>query len=398
MTALYEMHRPSISIVVQRYGSEVNGGAEFFARLLAEHLTEIADVRVLTTCAVDYHTWANEYSPGDATLNGVKIERFPVDYERASDGVERTAFILQKEHTLFDEYDWVRAQGPFSAELLNAIRSAYADTDVFIFITYLYAHTVFGLPLVSDKAVLIPHAHDEPYLKLGIMRQVFHAPQAIVYNVEPEMRLVQSAMQNNYVPHFLAGVGIDEPTNVNGDRFRTKYGIDAEFILYVGRVDESKNVHKLLDYFSRFRDGFATNLKLVLIGKAHMPIPDRSDVISLGFVSEEDKFDALAAAAALVQPSQYESLSLVALESWLVETPVLVNGQSEVLKYQCRQSNGGLYFGNYDEFELALNRLLSNPETAATMGRQGRAFVKERFNWDTILAKFQALFEVLTHQ
>ncbi|MFN2164272.1 MAG: glycosyltransferase family 4 protein [Candidatus Promineifilaceae bacterium] len=390
------MHKPSIAIVVQRYGSEVNGGAEFFARLLAEHLTEIADVRVLTTCAIDYHTWANEYAPGSTTLNGVRIERFPVDYERASDGVERTAYILQKEHTLFDEYDWVRAQGPFSSKLLEAIRGAYADTDLFIFVTYLYAHTVFGLPLVSDKALLIPHAHDEPFLKLGIMRQVFHAPQAIIYNVEPEMRMVQSAMQNNYIPQFLAGVGIDTPADVNPDRFRASYDIDGDFILYVGRVDENKNVHKLLDYFARYRDSHETDLKLILIGKAHMPIPDRPDIISLGFVSEEDKFDALAASVALVQPSQYESLSLVALESWLVETPVLVNGQSEVLKYQCRQSNGGLYYGNYDEFELALTRILGDPQLAATMGRQGRAFVEERFSWDIILAKFQALFETLT--
>ena len=390
------MYKPSIAIVVQRYGSEVNGGAEYFARLLAEHLTAIADVRVLTTCAVDYHTWANEYPPGGAMLNGVEIERYPVDHERASDGVERTAFILQKEHTLVDEYDWMRAQGPYSTELLNAIRGAYADTDLFIFVTYLYAHTVFGLPLVADKAVLIPHAHDEPFLKLGIMRQVFHAPQAIVYNVEPEMRLVQSTMQNGYIPQFLAGVGIDAPLNVSTARFRTKFGIDGDFILYVGRIDDSKNVNELFDYFARYREQYEADLKLVLIGKAHIPIPDRPDIISPGFVSEEDKFDALASAVALIQPSQYESLSLVALESWLVETPVLVNGRCEVLKYQCRQSNGGLYYGNYDEFELALTRILSDPAMAATMGRQGRTFVQERFNWDIILAKFQALFEALT--
>jgi glycosyltransferase involved in cell wall biosynthesis len=210
------------------------------------------------------------------------------------------------------------------------------------------------------------------------------------------MRMVQSAMQNNYIPQFLAGVGIDTPADVNPDRFRASYDIDGDFILYVGRVDENKNVHKLLDYFARYRDSHETDLKLILIGKAHMPIPDRPDIISLGFVSEEDKFDALAASVALVQPSQYESLSLVALESWLVETPVLVNGQSEVLKYQCRQSNGGLYYGNYDEFELALTRILGDPQLAATMGRQGRAFVEERFSWDIILAKFQALFETLT--
>jgi glycosyltransferase involved in cell wall biosynthesis len=390
------MKKPSIAIVVQRYGSEVNGGAEYFARLLAEHLTAIAEVRVLTTCAIDYHTWANEYPPGKDTLNGVVVERYPVDLKRASDGAQRTAFILHKEHTLFDEYDWMRTQGPYSTELLNAIRNAYVNTDLFIFVTYLYAHTVFGLPLVADKAVLIPHAHDEPFLRLGIMRNVFHAPQAIVYNVEPEMRLVQSTMQNGYIPQFVAGVGIDMPQNVDAARFQAKFGIDGDFVLYVGRIDASKNVNELFEHFAKFRDNNEGDLKLVLLGKEHMPIPQRPDIVSLGFVSEEDKFDAMAAAVALVQPSKYESLSLVALESWLVKTPVLVNGRSEVLKYQCRQSNGGLYYGNYDEFELALNRLLSDPEMAAQMGRQGRTFVQQRFNWDLILAKFRALIETLT--
>jgi glycosyltransferase involved in cell wall biosynthesis len=388
--------RPSIAIVVQRYGEEVNGGAEYFARLLAEHLTAIADVRVLTTCAVDYHTWANEYPPGKSILNGVQIERFAVDYQRARDGIERTARILNKEHALFDEYDWIRAQGPFSTDLFKAIRSAYVNTDLFIFITYLYAPTVFGLPLVSDKAILIPHAHDEPYLKLGVMRHIFHAPQAIIYNVEPEMQMVQSIMQNQYITQFTAGVGIDPPQNVNPEAFRSKFAIEGDFILYVGRIDESKNVHELLDYFIQYRTDHEVELKLVLIGKTHVSLPDRPDIISLGFVSEEDKFNAMASALALLQPSRYESLSLVALESWLVETPVLVNGDSEVLKYQCRQSNGGLYYSSYDEFELALNQLINYPDIAAVLGRQGRSFVLERFNWDVILAKFQALIETIT--
>ncbi len=392
------MSRPSIAIVVQRYGIEVNGGAEFFARRLAEHLATIADVRVLTTCAIDYHTWANEYSPGTSTLNSVAVERYPVDFVRPSDAVERTAYILHKDHTLFDEYAWIRSQGPYSTGLYNAIRSAYVKTDLFVFITYLYAHTVFGLPLVADKAILIPHAHDEPFLRLGIMRHVFHAPQAIVYNVEPEMNLVQSTMQNGYIPQFVAGIGIDAPQNVDATRFRTKFSIEGDFVLYVGRIDASKNIHELFNYFEQFRNNHEDDLKLVLIGKPHIPIPDRPDIILLGFVSEEDKFDAMAAAVTLIQPSKYESLSLVALESWLVETPVLVNGRCEVLKYQCRQSNGGLYYSNYNEFELTLSRLIKDPKTAAVMGRQGRNFVQQRFDWNIILAKFQALIETVTGQ
>ena len=53
-----------LAIVVQRYGADINGGAELHARYVAEHLATYAEVRVLTTCARDYLTWRNELPAG----------------------------------------------------------------------------------------------------------------------------------------------------------------------------------------------------------------------------------------------------------------------------------------------------------------------------------------------
>ncbi len=66
-----------IAVVVQRYGQEVNGGAELHARWLAEQLTDLGKVHVFTTCAVDYYTWANYYPTGDSQIAGVNVSRFP---------------------------------------------------------------------------------------------------------------------------------------------------------------------------------------------------------------------------------------------------------------------------------------------------------------------------------
>ena len=55
-----------LAVVVQRYGAEINGGAELHARYIAEHLARHHDVEVLTTCARDYVTWANELPSGAA--------------------------------------------------------------------------------------------------------------------------------------------------------------------------------------------------------------------------------------------------------------------------------------------------------------------------------------------
>jgi len=390
------LNRKRVALVVQRYGEEVNGGAELLARWLAERLTALAEIDVITTCAVDYQTWENVYPPGESNLNGVRIHRFPVDALRARDFAKQTVALFEKPRTLFDELQWMKDQGPYSTGLLDYVRESYHTYDLYIFVTYLYPPTFFGLPLVSDKAVLIPAAHDEVYLRLPIMRQLFHLPQAIIYSTEPEKLLVNEVMQNEYVPQFIAGIGINVPEDVSAERFREKYGIDGSFILYAGRVDSSKNVPELIDYFIRFREETGHDTKLVLIGRSNLELPSRPDIIPLGFVSEQDKFDGIRAADVLTLPSLYESLSLVIMEAWLMEVPTLVNANCEVLKFQSRRSNGGLYYYTYEEFATGLKLLLDDADLRPRLGRQGRAFVASTYHWDVVMAKYKALLDTLT--
>ena len=53
-----------LAVIVQRYGADLNGGAELHARYIAERLSRHAEVEVLTTCARDYVSWRNEFPPG----------------------------------------------------------------------------------------------------------------------------------------------------------------------------------------------------------------------------------------------------------------------------------------------------------------------------------------------
>jgi glycosyltransferase involved in cell wall biosynthesis len=171
-----------------------------------------------------------------------------------------------------------------------------------------------------------------------------------------EQRMVHRIFGNSHIPSSVVGVGVDVPTDVNADRFRAKYGIAGDFILYIGRVDQSKNVHELFDFFLAFQAKYKRDLKLVIMGNGALPIPQHPDIVPLGFITGQDKFDGLAAAAVLVLPSKYESLSIAILEAWLAGTPVLVNGDCDVLKEQCRVSNGGLWYQSRNEFEIAWAR------------------------------------------
>jgi glycosyltransferase involved in cell wall biosynthesis len=90
-------------------------------------------------------------------------------------------------------------------------------------------------------------------------------------------------------------------------------------------------------------------------------------------------------------PSPYESLSIVLLEAWMHQRPVLVNGRCEVLKGQCRRSNAGLWFDNYDEFEICMNLIVTNEPLANALGKNGYIFTEKNYNWDIIKQKYISL-------
>lgn len=382
-------HGLRIAFVVQRYGPDVNGGAELHCRWVAEHLARYAEIHVFTTCAQDYALWTNVYPAGTHTLSSVQVHRFTVDAPRKLRQFARISEkVFSQPHSHLDELAWMREQGPISESMLADIERRRDEFDVFIFFTYLYATTYFGMQLVPEKAMLVPTAHDEPSLYLPIFRSTFHLPRYILYNTYAERRLVQGIFRNSEVPSVVVGTGIDVPDTVDESSFRQRYGISSDFILYIGRLDESKNLNELLDYYDRFSRSADHAVKLVLLGKGSLPIPQRNDILPLGFVSEADKFSALAASALLVVPSRYESLSMVVLEAWLMGKPVLVNGVCEVLREQCLKSDGGLYYESYEEFSTGLHLLLSNPSLRLALGRNGQQFTQDEYSWDAIERKY----------
>ena len=56
-----------LAFVIQRYGLEVNGGAELHCRWLAERLARRHQVEVFATRALDYLEWRNHYPAGTET-------------------------------------------------------------------------------------------------------------------------------------------------------------------------------------------------------------------------------------------------------------------------------------------------------------------------------------------
>jgi len=189
----------------------------------------------------------------------------------------------------------------------------------------------------------------------------------------------------------VVGVGSAVPTSMDAGRFRRKHGIGDRFALYLGRIDENKGCRELFTYFRRYREETGSALKLVLVGKPVLPVPQDRGILHLGFLPDQEKWDALAAAELLIMPSRYESLSMVTLEAWWAGRPVLANGRCDVLRGQCQRSDAGLYYANYDEFGAALGLLDSDESLRRALGRNGRRYFDAHYAWDVVERKYMDL-------
>jgi len=385
-----------IAFVVQRYGLEINGGAELHCRWVAEHMEKSCEVEVLTTRALDYVTWKNHYPEGRDQVNGITVWRFSVAKTRDSRKFGRIQhYILENEHRQEDEFIWLKEEGPFSPSLIKHIEKHQDDYDYFFFFSYRYYHSYWGVHAVPHKSILVPTAEHDSIIHLKIFKNLFRMPQAFVYNSFEEREMINSLSQNEHILGDVVGVGSVIPDRYSGDDFRKKYKIQGDYVIYIGRIDENKGCHQLFNYFLRFKRESNSDIKLVLVGSTILKIPSHPDILFLGFLPEADKFNGFDGSLLLVIPSFYESLSMVTLEAWALGKPVLANGKCEVLKGQCLRSNGGLYYENYQEFKEGLNILLASPNLRYAMGRKGKEYFSHNYAWDVIENKYTSILKKL---
>jgi glycosyltransferase involved in cell wall biosynthesis len=378
-----------LAIVVQRYGADISGGAELHARYIAELLARRHSVEVLTTCAHDYVTWRGTYAEGVEQINGVSVRRFAVAQERdPEDFGRRSTLVFDRPHSVADELAWLDSEGPTSPALIEHIGREADAFDAFIFFSYRYYHAWHGIRRVANKALLVPTAERDAALGLSIFAPIFKAVRGLFYNSPEERAMIEQVAGNASTPNVVVGVGSAVPRETSPERFRRTFDLREPYIVYVGRIDENKGCRELFDYFTNYRPRLGQRLSLVLMGTSLLPIPNHPHIRHLGFVSDRDKFDGIAGAEALVMPSYYESLSMVALEAWALGRPVLANGRCDVLRGQVVRSRAGLYYESFEEFAETLFTLTTNRTLNAAFGENGRAFYDQHYAWPVIERKY----------
>jgi len=383
-----------LAFVIQRYGADVDGGAEQHCRELARRAAARWPVEILTTCARDYVTWNNSFPPGESQEDGISVRRFAVQRSRDIGSFNKSTSALLGEiaPSTAAQHKWVKEQGPYCPALLSYLARHSASYSSVIFYTYLYYPTVYGLKLLRGRGVFVPTAHDEPVARLPIYRRVFHEAGGFLFLTEPERQFVERRFGSAGRPQGILGTGIEAPAQLDPRGFRDRYGVRAPYLFYAGRIDAGKGCAQICDYFLQYKQTYPGPLQLLFAGKLHMELPPSPDIRYLGFLPRRELWNAYHGALAVCASSPFESLSLLALEAFAAGAPVLANGHCPVLAHHCANSQAGFPYLDGQEFIELIRFLLERPGLARELGQRGRAYIAQQYRWDRTI---QVLEDVL---
>lgn len=404
--------RKKIGIIVQRYGMQINGGAESHARMIAERLSDQFDITIFTSCAIDYHTWRSELSEGESFEDDIRILRFKSDRMMTKKEDEYLSRKIRERHlsqkfyrwlrrpdwwykifpqaevTDKDHIRWLETQGPFTPDLIAYLKKYEEEYTAFIFFTAVYYPTAAGVLAVPHKSILIPLMHDEPAAYFHVFKIVMSNAKWILFNSLSEQRFCEKIFPIQEAKKKVVAVGIDIPDTSIDKNILSTFNVHKPYIIYIGRIDSYKGCDTLLKYFSKFSSQSKASLQLVLVGKNMMNIVSSPSIVLTGFVAEKEKEQLLKQAEALVIPSAYESLSLALLESFACKVPVIANGKTEVLKDHIQDSGGGWCYQNECDFISILSTVSDNSKLNKEKGMNGYEYVKSNYRWNGVLESY----------
>jgi glycosyltransferase involved in cell wall biosynthesis len=377
-----------IAIVVQRCHPDIAGGSEVLAWSYARLLRDDHDVEILTTTAIDYHTWANVLPAGLERQCGIALRRFPITITRSVYWMRlheqlldfHAAWLAQHPGAaplpnefwrLAQDEEFIRCQGPYSAPLLAYLAEHADDYAAILCVTYLYPTSYFTIAHAPPgRCILVPTLHDEPTAYLRAYRDMAHRAGSILWLTEAERRLGERLWGN--LPGRVVGMPIVAERVAPAQE-------PKPYLLYSGRIDPAKGCDRLIAWFRAWRSERRSSVRLILTGDDHLGVKPGGGIDYRGFVSEQEKLALMAGALAFVMPSACESFSIATLEAMGQGTPALVNSACPVLADHIARSGGGLAFHDAASFSTAVDRLVNDRRLGIVLGEKARAYVTKHY-------------------
>lgn len=371
-----------LAIVVPVYGWDAGGGATTLARGLAtEAVRRGWEVEVWTTCAANHYDWQNVYRTGTDSVDGITVRRFPITQRPGADYSRLEQSLVSGQGLdSASQFRWLE-QAVHSSPLYEHIAAHTHGQDIVVALPYAMPLIQYASWAAPERVLLWPCLHDEPYAYLQPTRLLLEHAWGVVYNSLEEEALARTKLRIRPKRTATIGVGVASLVSVGAQP------VQSTSILYIGRLEEGKNLPLLFEFVSRYADE-GGEIELLVAGNGPLVPPRHQAIHSLGYVSAPEKTQLLASALALCQPSLNESFSLTIMESWLAQRPVLVHGACKVTRGHVQRSQGGLWFSNYDEFVGTVQWLQEHDELARRMGVLGRAYVEGHYTWPAVVDRF----------
>lgn len=387
--------RRKVAFVVQRFGRDVSGGAEAFARMYAKLLSEFYDITILTTTSKTLD-WDNELTINVREDVGYEILRFPPRHTRNLEDFDRAS--AQAFEGKISYEDWQVHHGPHVPEMSDYLLRYAEDYDLVVNWTYIFATSTYAPKLRGRIPIAnVPFFHDEMWFYMQGCGANALKYDANIYQTQAEKSLAERNINGlSLKQSVVLGAGVEEVVLDNVRKSPTSSSLNDPYIIYVGRVEKAKGILELVEQFRKYKSNSASNLKLVVIGRArdcHIDADD--DIVLPGFVSEEEKAAYIKHALCLVNPSHFESFSLVLIEAWSLGRPVMVTGACAATTGQVERSGGGLVYRNYRDFAWGLEVLEKDANLAAHLGSNGSAFYEANYRWSALIPKVRMFFEGL---
>jgi glycosyltransferase involved in cell wall biosynthesis len=178
------------------------------------------------------------------------------------------------------------------------------------------------------------------------------------------------------------------------EEVRSRYGLDGPYLLFLGGIEQRKNVPRIIEAWGRLPRDLRPRLAIAggavgwdPEGRGQLDRPLRSlladvrrDVVFTGYVTEEEKVALLSGAVAFVYPSLYEGFGLPVAEALACGTPVVTSGVSSLPEVA---GDAAVYVEPADVGSIAdgIRRVLEDDELRGRLRRDGPRRAAE-LTWD----------------
>jgi glycosyltransferase involved in cell wall biosynthesis len=178
---------------------------------------------------------------------------------------------------------------------------------------------------------------------------------------------------------------------------------DKPFILFLGRIDYKKGLDILIPAFAAAR---LADTPLVIAGPdrdryestvralvAHHHLHDR--VIFTGMLHGRDRLEAYVDATLFALTSHQENFGITVIEAMACGCPVLISDQVNIHSEVTQSGGGEVVPMTIRAISAALEKWMPDEAARQTSGAVGRAFVMDRYGWNTVAREWKAHYEML---